>query len=203
MNRTSRTILTSLGMLTLLSFGTGIASAHTALSSSDPAEDATVTAPPAAIVLTFNEHISPQFANVVLSSADGRNWISGSPQVQGQRLTAAVGPDRPGNGVYTVGYRVVSADGHPVTGSYSFIIAGVSDGPRPTSTSAAAAPSTAAPPPSTAAPATSDTKTTVITAGAAGLALGGVIAFWQSRRNRRKSAASDAARLPPDPPDPS
>ncbi len=84
--------------------------------------------------------------------------------MEGQRLTAAVEPGRPGNGVYTVGYRVVSADGHPVTGSYKFTLADVSDEPpRPISTSAAAAPSTAAPPPSTAAPATSDTKTTVIT----------------------------------------
>ncbi|SEH55172.1 Copper-binding protein CopC (methionine-rich) [Mycolicibacterium rutilum] len=203
MNPTLRTIVPSLGMLVALTCGSGIAAAHTALSSSDPAPDATVTAAPAAIMLTFNEDISPQFASVVVSSADGRNWISGSPQVEGQRLTAAVEPGRPGNGVYTVGYRVVSADGHPVTGSYKFTLADVSDEPRPISTSAAAAPSTAAPPPSTAAPATSDTKTTVITAGAAGLALGGVIAFWQSRRNRRKSAANDATRLSADSPDPS
>ncbi|BBY96443.1 hypothetical protein MGALJ_61120 (plasmid) [Mycobacterium gallinarum] len=198
-----RTIVASLGMLILWSSGTGIAAAHTALASSDPASDATVTTPPAAIVLTFNEDISPQFASVVVSSADGRNWISGSPQVERQRLTSAVGPDRPGNGVYTVGYRVVSADGHPVTGSYSFTIAGVSEEPPPTSTPAPVAPSTAASPPSASTPATSDTRTTVITAAVAGLALGGVIAFWQSRRQRRKTVTIDKATLSPDPTDPS
>ena len=189
MNLTLRSIVASLGMLIILSSGTGIAAAHTALANSDPADDATVTTPPVAIMLTFNEDINPAFASVAVSSADGRNWSSGSPRVEGPRLTSAVGPDRPGNGVYTVGYRVVSADGHPVTGSYKFTITGVSEEPPPNSTPAAVAPSTAASPPSASAPATSDTRTTVITAAVAGLALGGAIAFWQSRRNRRRVAA--------------
>ncbi len=58
MNPTLRTIVPSLGMLVALTCGSGIAAAHTALSSSDPAPDATVTAAPAAIMLTFNEDIS-------------------------------------------------------------------------------------------------------------------------------------------------
>lgn len=202
MNLIVRAMAVALGTLILLSCGSATAAAHTMLSSSDPAKDATVTMPPGTIVLTFNEDISPEFATVVVTSADGRTWNSGSPQVEGQRLTSAIGPDSPGNGVYTVGYRVVSADGHPVTGSYSFTIAGVSDVSPPTSVSAAAVPSPVASPPSTAAPATSDTKTTVITAAIAGLALGGVITFWQSRRHRRKAAVNDAARLSAEPPDP-
>lgn len=78
--------------------------------------------------------------------------MSGSPKVEGPRLTAAVGPNRPATGVYTVGYRVVSTDGHPVTGSYTFTIAGVpgegTPSPAPTETepNAAAAPSQSAPP---------------------------------------------------------
>lgn len=193
-NLTLRTIVASLGMLLLLSCGSGIAAAHTALANSDPAEDATVTTPPAAIVLTFNEDINPAFASVAVSSADGRNWISGSPRVEGARLTSAVGPDRPGNGVYTVGYRVVSADGHRVTGSYKFTITGVSEEPSPNSTPVT--PSTAAAPPPSAAPASSDTKTTVLSAAVAGLALGGVIAFWQSRRHRRKTPPMTKPRYP-------
>lgn len=189
-NVTMRTVVTALGALIISLAGSGIAAAHTALANSDPGKDATVTTAPAAIVLTFNEDINPAFASVIVSSADGRNWISGSPRVEGPRLTSAVGPGRPGNGVYTVGYRVVSADGHPVTGSYKFTIAGVSEEPPPTSTPAAVAPRTAAAPPPSAAPASSDTRTTVLTAAVAGLALGGVIAFWQSRRHRRKNAAN-------------
>lgn len=202
MKSTLRTVATILGTLLLLASGSGIATAHTALAGSDPAKDATVMGPPDAIVLTFTEDINPAFANVVLSDVDGRKWQSAAPRVEGPRLTFAIGPDRPGNGVYTVGYRVVSADGHPVTGSYDFTIAGVPDGPSPTSTPTAAATpasSTTDPQPE-GAPATSDTRMTVITAGVAGLTLGGIIAFWQSRRNRRRDAAADQSDGQPAPP---
>lgn len=187
-NFSLRAIVVSLGMLILLSSGSGIAAAHTALANSDPAKDATATTPPTTIVLTFTEDINPAFANVVVSSADGRNWVSESPRVEGPRLTAAVGPDRLANGAYTVGYRVVSADGHPVTGSYSFTVAGVPVQASPTPTTAGAAPSAAEPP---AASVGSDTKTSILTAAVAGLALGGAIAFWQSRKHRRKTAVDE------------
>jgi uncharacterized membrane protein len=49
--------------------------------------------------------------------------------------------------------------------------------------------------------AAADTKTSVLTAGAAGLALGGVIAFWQSRKQRRKNTVFDEV-PPADPPKP-
>jgi len=197
-----RTVAVSLGVFLLLTLGSGVAAAHTALAGSNPAKDATVAAAPDAIVLTFTEDINPAFANVVLSNAEGRKWESTAPRVEGPRLSFAIGPDRPGEGVYTVGYRVVSADGHPVTGSYSFTISGAPDEPAPTSTpAAAAAPSSSTTDsPVSAAPASSDTKTTVITAGVAGLALGGIIAFWQSRRNRRKNAAADQSAGQPTPP---
>lgn len=181
-----------LGALILWSSGGGIATAHTGLASSDPAKDATVTGSPDAIVLTFTEDINPSFANIVVSSADGRNWVSGSPRVEGSRLTASVAADRPGNGEYTVGYRVVSADGHPVTGSFGFTIAGAPDEPSAPSPSPSppspAATSTAPAAPQPAAPAGADTKTSVLTAAVAGLALGGVIAFWQSRKRRQRTA---------------
>jgi methionine-rich copper-binding protein CopC len=186
-------------MLILLMSGSGTAAAHTALAGSDPAKDATVTAARDAIVLTFTEDINSAFANVVLSNAHGRRWESTTPDVEGPRLTFAIGPDRPGNSVYTVGYRVVSADGHPVTGSYEFTIAGVPDERPPTSTPAAASPSTTTAPPS-AAPLGSDTKTTVIGAGVAGLALGGLIAFWQWQRTSRKNTAFDKSARQSTPP---
>lgn len=187
-NVTVRAVVTALGALILSLAGSGIAAAHTALASSDPAKDATVSASPAAIVLTFTEDINPAFANVAVNSADGRNWVTGNPRVEGPRLTAAVGPDRFANGAYTVGYRVVSADGHPVTGSYDFTVAGAPVQTPPTPTTAGAAPSEAAPP---AASAGADTKTSILTAAAAGLALGGAIAFWQSRKRRRKNAVDE------------
>ena len=87
-----RAAVMALGALILVSGGSGIAAAHTALASANPATDATVTASPGAIVLTFTEDFNPAFANVAVSSLDGRNWVTGAPRVHGSRLTAAGEP---------------------------------------------------------------------------------------------------------------
>lgn len=193
-NATMRIIVTGLVALALWISGAGIAAAHTALAGSDPAKDADLTSPPAVITLTFTEDINPTFASVVISSADGRSWASGDPQVDGPRVSAGVQPDLPPTGVYTVGYRVVSADGHPVSGSYTFTIVGVPGQPPPASTSVAAAPTTASAPPQSVSPEGSDTKPSILTAAVAGLALGGAIVFWQSRRRRQRNAVVDETR---------
>jgi methionine-rich copper-binding protein CopC len=192
----ARTIGVALVVLVCWASGAGSAAAHTALASSDPANGATVGTAPAVVTLTFNEEINPAFANVVISSTDGRNWISGSPLVAGPELRASVSPDLPRGGVYTVGYRVVSGDGHPVTGSFTFTVAGVSGAAAPPSPSADTPPSTTAEPSISAAPIGSDTKKSIITAAVAGLLVGAAIAFWQSRRHRRKDVPRDE---PPSP----
>lgn len=190
MNAVIRLTATILVALAFLLTGSGIAAAHTSLASSDPGKDANVISSPTVITLTFTEDINAAFANVAVTSADGRSWASGDPQVEGPRVTAGVRPDLPATGTYTVGYRVVSADGHPVSGSYTFTIAGDPDKTSPAPTGAEVAPSTAAAPPQSASPTGPDTKTSILTAGAIGLALGGAIAFWQSRRHRRKYEAA-------------
>lgn len=184
-NLALRAIVVSLVALACWMMGSGFAGAHTALTDSDPAKDATLTAPPTAITLTFSEDLNPAFANVVVNGVDGRNWISDPPRVDGPKLSASVRTDLPGNGVYTVAYRVVSADGHPVSGSFAFTVAGAPVTPRPATTTVDTSPSTTTAEPEPQASAGSDTKTTVLSAGAAGLAIGGAIAFWQSRRHRR------------------
>lgn len=190
MNLATRAVMTTLVTLAFLLSGVGVASAHTSLVGSDPGNGATVASPLTAVVLNFSEEINPAFADVAVTSADGRNWVSGSANVEGSRLTVALGPDRLTNGLYTVGYRVVSSDGHPVSGSYIFTIASVHEQPSPTIAPSHAAPSTAEPSlPGSAAPAGSDTKASVLTAAGVGLALGGVIAFWQHRRHRQQTAA--------------
>jgi methionine-rich copper-binding protein CopC len=180
----------ALAVLVCLANGAGTAAAHTALASSDPASGATLGAAPTVVALTFSEHINPAFANVVITSDDGRNWISGTPVVAGPELRASVRPDSP-SGVYNVGFRVVSEDGHPVAGSFTFTVTGVPGAAAPPSPSAAAAPPVTAEPPAPAAPLGSDTKRSIITAAVAGLLVGAAIAFWQSRRHRRKYVPRD------------
>jgi copper resistance protein C len=108
---------------------------------SDPRDGATLSSPPSAITLTFSEPVQTSFTQVaVLDSAGGR-YESGQPQIDGARVIQPVTPLR--NGSFQISYRVVSADGHPVTGTLSFAVAApVADSPAPTSAgvSAPAAP---------------------------------------------------------------
>lgn len=194
MNGIARTLVVALIALVCWVSGAGTAVAHTALAGSDPADGATVAVPPTAITLTFTGNINPAFATVVLTSTDSRNWVSGAPTVAGPQLRAAVSPGIPAGEVVTVGYRVVSADGHPVSGSFTFTIAGGPTPSAPASPPAAAAPVTTAEPAEPSAPVGVDTKQSIIIAGAGGLLLGALIAFWQSRRHRRKYLPLDEPR---------
>ncbi|MGV9801932.1 copper resistance CopC family protein [Mycobacterium sp. NPDC003449] len=99
--------------------GAGAASAHATRIGTDPAENASLTASPPRVSATFNETLQTSFANMTVVGPDGNLWSTGDPQVQGAVLSTAVRPLGP-TGTYTVNYRVTSADGHVVSGSWSF-----------------------------------------------------------------------------------
>ncbi|MCX5270075.1 copper resistance CopC family protein [Streptomyces virginiae] len=119
----------------LLWAGAPAASAHTDLTSSTPADGATLDALPLSIGLTFSDDMSQEYAKVALTAPDGTPAGTGEPRVDGKSASLAVKPGLP-SGRYTVGYRVVSADGHPVSGSYSFTVrAAAPAAPSPTPSS--------------------------------------------------------------------
>lgn len=200
MHSIMRLLLICVATWTFLALGSGSAAAHTAMTASDPAEGSTLIAAPVSITLTFNEEINPTFASAVLNDAGGRNWLTNSPQVQGSQLRVTLGPDLP-NGEYTVGYRVLSADGHPVSGSFSFTL----NAPGSQQSTPTAAPDSDIPTAATAQPAPaptnegSSTSTAILVAAAVGIAAGGVIAAWQARK-RRRAGGSDAHAASTQPP---
>lgn len=95
------------------------AGAHAALIASDPSDNAELQQPPAAVSATFNEAMQPQFAAMTVIGPDGTQWSDGDPTVDGAVISVAVRPGGPA-GSYTVNYRATSADGHVVTGSWSY-----------------------------------------------------------------------------------
>jgi methionine-rich copper-binding protein CopC len=96
------------------------AEAHTTLTSSSPAKGATVTSP-AQIRLTFADPV--RFTGVVVVDAKGGHHESGKSQAVDNHVTEPVAGVLT-SGVYTVGWRVVAPDGHPVTGEYKFTVKG-------------------------------------------------------------------------------
>ncbi|WP_346115346.1 copper resistance CopC family protein, partial [Nonomuraea maheshkhaliensis] len=95
------------------------AQAHNVLISSDPRDGSTLAASPERVTLVFDQAVRQGYAQVGVTGADGSSWADGSPEVAAERVTVKVRP-LPGGGSYTVGYRILSADGHPVTGKISF-----------------------------------------------------------------------------------
>ncbi|MEU7852924.1 copper resistance CopC family protein [Nonomuraea sp. NPDC049141] len=105
--------------------GVGVAlpaQAHNVLVGSDPKDGATLTAAPARITLVFDQAVRQGYAQVGVTGADGTAWADGSAEVAAEKVSVKVKPLRAG-GAYVVGYRILSADGHPVTGKISFNLA--------------------------------------------------------------------------------
>jgi copper resistance protein C len=125
-----------LGGLCLALAPTSPALAHSGLVSSLPAQDAQLATSPPAVELVFDEPVSTRFSRVEVTGPDGRTWSAGEPEVSGSTVTldlAELGPA----GTYEVAYRVVSADGHPVSGTRSFALTAAGDGTPPAAPAAA------------------------------------------------------------------
>jgi methionine-rich copper-binding protein CopC len=96
-----------------------VAAAHATRVSTDPADNAALTAGPDRVSATFNERLQTTFAAMTVVGPDGNLWSTGDASVQGAIVAVGVRPLGPA-GTYTVNYRVTSADGHVVSGSWSF-----------------------------------------------------------------------------------
>ncbi|MFJ8689317.1 copper resistance CopC/CopD family protein [Micromonospora wenchangensis] len=96
------------------------AAAHAALVATSPVRDAVIGSPPGEVVLVFSESVSPVIGRVQVLGPDGRRVTAGEPVADGATLRIPVRvPDRP-LGTYLVSYRVISADSHPVAGSFAY-----------------------------------------------------------------------------------
>lgn len=119
------------------------AEAHDALAESNPAQGQTVTEKLDQIVLTFNEApLSGLQGGIVIQAVGpgGHEVTTGELRIQDRTLSRAVLMTDQGD--YTVSWRTVSADGHPIDGSYTFSYAG----PIPAAPTATVTPTSSATP---------------------------------------------------------
>ena len=180
------------------------ASAHNGLVSSNPAADSTVAAAPTSIELVFNQDVK-DFQPKIAITITGQAPVEIVPTVSGPTVTANLTQvDLPGRDAtepmaWRIGYRIVSADGHPIAGLLDFT---VGTGPAPI---AAAALPTSNPAPVEAPPAgDSATSNTSESSGqtpgtgwwwiggalAAAAAIAGVVTALRRRRAHRPSPTS-------------
>ena len=95
------------------------ASAHDELVSTDPAAGSTVATVPSVVVLTFAEPPLTLGMGVDVTGPGG-TVSSGAPTLSGSVIRQGIQPGAAA-GSYTVRWRVTADDGHPVSGSFTFV----------------------------------------------------------------------------------
>jgi copper transport protein len=102
----------------------GAASAHARLEGTSPERGTTVAREPAQVVFRFDEPVEATFGAVRVFDARGERVDDGRLVRPGrdQRVAGAGLKRGLADGTYTATYRVISADGHPVSGGFTFSI---------------------------------------------------------------------------------
>ncbi|TWD15310.1 copper transport protein [Streptomyces sp. T12] len=120
-------VLLLLAVTGALLAGAAPASAHAALTGSDPAQGAVVDTAPAQVSLTFSEPIAVSDDSVRVLDPKGERVDKGAPaNPSGTTFSVRLVSGLP-DGTYTVAYQVVSADSHPVAGAFTFSIGAPSE----------------------------------------------------------------------------
>lgn len=98
------------------------ASAHAVLTHSTPHQGSAVDNAPSAVQFDFNEPVEVSFGAVRVFDEDGQRVDRGQVSHPDDKQASVAVSLREGveQGIYTATYRVVSADGHPVAGGFSF-----------------------------------------------------------------------------------
>lgn len=105
-----------------LVFGASPADAHASLTWSSPAVGSVLETAPTEVTLVFDDDIQVidgTEANLIeVTNEDGEHFETGDTQVNAAKVFVALSDLT--DGTYTVAYKVISADGHPVSSEYQF-----------------------------------------------------------------------------------
>jgi len=105
------------------------ASAHSVLDSSSPSASSVLSESPPEVRLDFNEHVESHLGKISLFDQKQHSIAVGKlvRSTSDQSIVSAKLPSLK-DGVYVVVWRVLSADGHPVSGAFPFEIGTTSSG---------------------------------------------------------------------------
>ena len=114
--------LTVAGLLMLFGLTAGpAAQAHDQLVGSNPEEGAELDEQPQWIEMDFSGEIQDVGTEVQVLQDGGDDVSAGEVTVEGTQVSSAL-PDDLTPGTYTVQWRVVSSDGHPISGEFDFTL---------------------------------------------------------------------------------
>lgn len=107
------------------------ASAHDELTSSTPAANATVLESPPEVTLRFSAALKADAVQIAVVDDGGNGVHEGAPTINGPTMTQKLRPNLPA-ATYRISFRVISRDGHPVSGVRSFTVQGQPGAPSTT-----------------------------------------------------------------------
>lgn len=114
-----RAVVASVVVVTSVVASVAPAGAHAVLLASSPAADAELDLAPIEIVLEFTETVSASDDAVVVLDPSGEQVEPEQVRATNTSVVATL-PELSADGSYTVTWKVISADGHPVRGAYLF-----------------------------------------------------------------------------------
>jgi copper transport protein len=119
----------------LLSFFLAPASAHTSVVKTVPEYKSTLTEMPQVISIEFTDVLmtlgEKKVNSIEVSAPDGSPVLIESTSINERTLSALLPKQSYSDGTYLISYRVVSADGHSISGSYELYLNTPSKGTVP------------------------------------------------------------------------
>ncbi len=112
----------------LLLAGASPAAAHARLTGSDPTDGALLARAPTVVTLSFNEPVRLTSQEINVYDAEGQRVPSSARTSDTEVVIELDDPTAMEPGTFVVGWFVVSADGHPISGSLTFSVGERSDG---------------------------------------------------------------------------
>jgi copper transport protein len=100
----------------------GPAWAHASLESQSPVSGQHFDTPPAGVKLDFSEPVELSLGAIKVTDAARHAVKTGKPEHAGSADTVRVSLPTLGDGSYLVSWRVISADSHPVSGAFVFVV---------------------------------------------------------------------------------
>ena len=117
LRRTAAT-LSAVGALTAL--GLAPAAAHDEVLSTSPEQDAVLETAPEEIELTYSGEIMDIGHQVLVTDSEGQSVTEGPLERDGSQVVQPLAETGSEEGTYQVVWRVVSSDGHPIEGTYTY-----------------------------------------------------------------------------------
>lgn len=102
------------------------AGAHDVLEGAEPSAGETLTEAPDELVLTYSDAVQQVGNRISVTDSAGEVVAEGEPTADGPVVTFDL-PEDLADGSYTTTWRVVSSDGHPISGTTDFTVAAGSD----------------------------------------------------------------------------